>query len=114
LDPDETPEPSQPLTGKGRAALRAEAHHLNPVVHIGHHGITPAVTQSVDDALRTKQLVKIQIGKNADVSAKEAAALLAAQLRAEVIQVIGRTLSLYRRKAKSDSEERGAKGHGEG
>jgi RNA-binding protein len=84
------------FTGKERAALRAEAHHLDPVVHIGHHGITPSVTQSLNDALRTRELVKIQTGKTSDVTAKHAAEQLAAQLHAEVIQVIGRTATLYR------------------
>lgn len=84
------------FTGKERAALRAEAHHLDPLVHIGQQGITPAVRQSANDALRTKELVKMQVGKTADVTAKEEAAQLAAQLRAEVVQVIGRTFTLYR------------------
>jgi RNA-binding protein len=76
--------------------FRAEAHHLDPVVHIGQQGITPAVIQSVDDALRTKELIKIQVSKTADVTVKEAAPQLAQRLKAEVIQVIGRTLTLYR------------------
>jgi RNA-binding protein len=84
------------FTGKERAAFRAEAHHLDPIVHIGQHGITPAVLQSVKDAIRTKELIKIQVAKTSDVSAKEAAPQLAQQLRAEVIQVIGRTLTLYK------------------
>ena len=84
------------FTGKARAALRAEAHHLNPLVHIGQQGITTAVRQSANDALRTKELVKLQVGKNAEVGAKEAAGQLSAVLRAEVIQVIGRTFTLYR------------------
>jgi RNA-binding protein len=104
LDRDESAGPRPPLTGKGRAALRAEAHHLDPVVHIGQHGITDAVTQSLDDALRAKQLVKIQVGKNADVSVKDVAPMLAQRLKAEVIQVIGRTATLYRRKAKSEGK----------
>ena len=84
------------FTGKTRAAFRAEAHHLDPVVHIGQQGITPAVLASIDNALRTKELIKIQIAKTADVTVKEAAPQLAQQLGAEVIQVIGRTLTLYR------------------
>ena len=84
------------FTGKERAAFRAEAHHLNPLVHIGHQGITPAVVQSLDDALRTRELVKIQTGKTSDITAKQATEQLAAQLNAEVIQVIGRTGTLYR------------------
>ena len=84
------------FTGKARAALRAEAHHLDPLVQIGQQGITPAVRQSANDALRTKELVKMQVGKNSELKAKEAAGQFAAQLNAEVIQVIGRTFTLYR------------------
>jgi RNA-binding protein len=75
-----------PLTGKDRAALRAEAHHLTPLVHVGQYGLSPTVIQSLDDALRTHELVKVQLGRNADVAAKDAAAELAAATDATVIQ----------------------------
>jgi RNA-binding protein len=84
------------MTGKERAALRAEAHHLTPLVHVGQHGMTPTLVQSLDDVLRTRELVKVQLGRAVDVSAKEAAADLAAAVRAEVVQVIGKTVTLYR------------------
>ena len=84
------------LTGKERAALRAEAHHLRSSVHIGHQGLTEALRASLDDALRTHELVKVQLVKRADVSTKEAANEMAVALGAEVVQVIGRTTSLYR------------------
>jgi RNA-binding protein len=87
------------FTGKDRAALRAEAHHLKVLVHIGQQGITQPVRQSLNDALRTKELVKVQVAKTGELSAKEAAPQLAAQLQAEVIQVIGRTVTLYRHNA---------------
>jgi RNA-binding protein len=84
------------FTGKERAALRAEAHHLDVVVHVGQQGVTPAVLQSLDGALRTRELVKVQVARTADATVKEVAPKLAQQLDAEVIQVIGRTLTLYR------------------
>jgi RNA-binding protein len=84
------------LTGKERAALRAEAHHLTPQVHVGHQGVSPSVVQSLDDALRTRELVKVQLGRNADVTAREAAEALAEATGAEVVQVIGKTATLYR------------------
>jgi RNA-binding protein len=40
--------------------------------------------------------VKVQLGRNADVSAKDAAAELAAATGATVVQVIGKTATLYR------------------
>ncbi len=84
------------LSGKDRAALRAEAHHLTPMVHVGQYGVSPTVVQSLDDALRTHELVKVQLGRNADVTVKDAAANLATATDAIVIQVIGKTATFYR------------------
>jgi RNA-binding protein len=83
-------------TGKERAALRAEAHHIDALVHVGQAGLTPALLAALDEALRSKELVKVQLVKNAEVTAKDAATALAAAARAEVVQVIGRTVTLYR------------------
>ena len=66
------------------------------LVHIGHAGITPALLQSLDDVLRTRELVKVQVAKGGELSAKEAANDAAQQMGAEVIQVIGRTFTLFR------------------
>jgi RNA-binding protein len=84
------------LSSKERAALRAEAHHLTALVHIGHNGLTDALRQTLDDALRTHELVKVALTRSTDVSAKDAAHQLAEQLGADVVQTIGRTCTLYR------------------
>ena len=84
------------MKGKDRAALRSEAHHLSVKVHVGHAGITPTLLGSVDDVLRTQELVKCQVAKASELSARDAANLLAEQMGAEVIQVIGRTFTLFR------------------
>jgi RNA-binding protein len=84
------------LSSKERAELRAEAHHLTPAVHVGHHGLTDSVLQTLDDALRTRELVKIALAKTTDVSAKDAANELAEKLGADVVQTIGRTCTLFR------------------
>jgi RNA-binding protein len=84
------------LSSKERATLRGEAHKLTAAVHIGQHGITDPVRETLDDALRTHELVKIQFTKNADVTVKEAANELAESMGADVVQVIGKTATLYR------------------
>ena len=84
------------MKGKDRAELRSEAHHLDPAVHIGHLGITPAVISTLDDALRTRELVKVKLPKGGDVKPKDAAGNLAASTASEVVQVIGRTATFYR------------------
>jgi RNA-binding protein len=85
------------VKGSERAELRAEAHHLSATVHVGQHGLTPTLIGSLDDALRTHELVKVKLGKTVDLSAKEAAGQLAESTNSEVVQVIGRTASFYRR-----------------
>ena len=84
------------MTGKDRAALRGEAHHLVAAVHIGHQGLTETVLATIEDALRTRELVKIQLAKTTDETPRMAAAHIADATRSEVVQVIGRTVSLYR------------------
>ena len=85
------------LSGKEKAALRGEAHHLTAVVHVGREGITPPLLQSLDDALRTRELVKIQLGRPVEESARDLAGQLAGEVGAEGVQVIGKTVTLYRR-----------------
>ena len=84
------------MNGRERAELRAEAHHLNPTVHVGQHGLTPTLIGSLDDALRTRELVKVKLGNKDDVKPKDAANALALATDAAVVQVIGRTATLFR------------------
>lgn len=84
------------MKGRERAELRSEAHHLSPTVHVGHQGLTPTLIQSLDDALRTHELVKVKLAKVSDMTPKVAAGTLAERTGSEVIQVIGRTATFYR------------------
>jgi len=92
------------LKGKERAELRSEAHHLTPTVHIGQHGLTPALINSLDDALRTRELVKVKLGNKGDVKPKDVANALALATKSEVIQVIGRTATLFRENPEMDKK----------
>ena len=84
------------MKGRERAELRAEAHHLSPTVHVGQHGLTPSVIGSLDDALRTRELVKVKLGNKDDVEPKDVANSLALATNSAVVQVIGRTATLFR------------------
>jgi RNA-binding protein len=80
-----------------RAELRAEAHHLTAVAHVGKDGLTPAALASLKDALRTHELIKVALVKRQEMSAKDVAAEMAGKLGADIVQVIGKTASIYRR-----------------
>ena len=90
------------MKGKERAELRSEAHHLTPTVHIGQHGLTPALINSLDDALRTRELVKVKLGNKDDIKPKDVANALALATNSDVVQVIGRTATLFRENPEMD------------
>jgi RNA-binding protein len=84
------------LKGRDRAELRAEAHHLDPTVHVGQQGLTPSVISALDDALRTRELVKVKLGNKDDVKPRDIANSLSLATNSAVVQVIGRTATLFR------------------
>lgn len=92
------------LTGKERAALRAQANGLAATVHVGQQGLSPALLASLDDALRTHELVKVQLGQS-ELPVKDAARQMADATGAEVVQVIGKTTTLFRRRPEAEREE---------
>ena len=84
------------MKGKERAELRAEAHHLDPMIHIGHQGLSDTALGALDDALRTHELVKVALARTLEESPKALAAQMAEALGADIIQTIGRKVTLYR------------------
>jgi RNA-binding protein len=84
------------MNSKERANLRAEAQKLSPLVHVGHAGVTDAIIATMDDVLRTHELVKVDITRNLDAPVKQIATALAEATGSEVVQVIGRKATLYR------------------
>jgi RNA-binding protein len=85
------------LTGKQRRSLRALAHHLSPIVHIGQKGLTDELVGSVRQALLDHELIKIKLLEGAPVDRREVGPMLAERLEAHDIAVIGRVVTLYRR-----------------
>lgn len=82
---------------KLRKALRAAGHHLSPVVQVGKEGLTPAVTAALDEQLLAHELVKVKVGTESPEDRFEVASGLAALPGAQVAQVLGRTVLLYRK-----------------
>lgn len=86
------------LTPAERSALRAKAHHLEPVVIIGDAGLTPAVLREIDVHLKSHELIKIRVhGDDRDARAGILSEICAA-LDASPVQQIGKILVIYRPK----------------
>lgn len=84
------------LTPAQRRALRAKAHHLQPVVIIGGAGLTPAVIGEIDVHLKSHELIKVKAQEAERDERSGIADEIAAALGAAVVQKIGKTLVIYR------------------
>lgn len=85
--------PSGPL----RKKLRGAGHHLSPIVQVGREGVTEAVVQQLGQALHDHELVKVKVGTESPEDRFEAAERLAGGAAAQVAQILGRTILLYRK-----------------
>jgi putative YhbY family RNA-binding protein len=79
-----------------RRALRAEAHHLTPVVMIGNDGLTPAVLHEIDVNLAAHGLIKIRVFSDDRGAREEFLSRIADELDAAPVQHIGKLLIVHR------------------
>jgi len=84
------------ITGKQRSYLKSLANSLDPIFQLGKNGLTDNFKKQVDDALRTRELVKINVLKNSLEDPTEVANILVEELGAEFVQSIGRKFVIYR------------------
>lgn len=85
------------LTPRQRAHLRSLAHPLKPILQVGKGGVDADVAGSLTDAFQNRELIKVKVLEAAPVSARQAADQILGHLPgARVVQVIGRTIVLYR------------------
>lgn len=80
-----------------RRSLKAQAHHLKPVVLIGAKGLTEAVTAETEVALIAHELIKVKIYGAEKEDRTLMANELCQQLNAELVQLIGNTAVIYRK-----------------
>jgi RNA-binding protein len=86
-----------PLSRTQIRHLRGLAHALRPVVMVGGNGLTPGVLAELEHAIGHHELVKVQIGGDDREARRAAIEQLAGHARAEVVQAIGKTVTLFRR-----------------
>lgn len=89
--------PTRAISGRAIRHLRALGHHVAPTVQVGKEGLTDALVAATKEALRAHELIKVRIGSEAPVERKEAGAELATRSGSTLVQVLGRTLLLYKR-----------------
>lgn len=93
---DEPVKPAPELTPQRRRQLRADAHALEPIVQVGHGGVSEAVVRAVSRALTDHELIKVRLHEPEDKQAM--AQLLATETRAALCGLVGHTVILFRPK----------------
>ncbi|WP_313638924.1 ribosome assembly RNA-binding protein YhbY [Paenibacillus sp. FSL K6-0276] len=84
------------LTGKQTRYLRSLAHHLDPIFQVGKGGVNEHLVRHIEEAIEKRELMKISILSNNIENPKEIGAALAEQSGSELVQVIGKTIVLYK------------------
>lgn len=100
--------PKLDITSQERAALRARAHPLRPVVLVGDKGLTEPVIAEIDRNLTAHELIKVKIG-GAERDERDAMLeTLCDQLSCAPVHHLGKTLILYRPDAQQVKAEKEA------
>ncbi len=81
------------LTARNRQELKGLGHRLSPVIQVGAKGVSDALVEELKSALLAHELVKVKVSGE---SRHDDADALAARADAELVQVIGRSVLLYR------------------
>ena len=91
-------EKSQPqaLSNAQKKFLRKLGHSLNPAVYIGKEGLSDTVILAVEEALDAHELIKIKLVNTDKISKHEAADRVPGLTRSQLVQLIGKTLLVYR------------------
>lgn len=84
------------LRGKQKAFLRGLLNTQTPVFQVGKEGLSENLLQQLDDVLEARELIKISVLQNQKADPEELATAIAARTGAEVVQVIGSKIGLYR------------------
>jgi RNA-binding protein len=85
-------------------ALRAQAHHLKPVVSISQNGVSAAVMKEIDRSLSAHELIKVKLYGVERAEREAALATICQTLECTSIQHIGNILVLWRQKPAAEAK----------
>ena len=84
------------LSGAQRRHLRGLGHHLKPVVMIGDKGLHEALLKQIERALEDHELIKVKARGANSAERSAVARAIHAGTGAQIVQIVGRNLLLYK------------------
>jgi RNA-binding protein len=92
------------LSGKEKRLFRSQANQIKASVMIGREGLSTNVGHFIDEAFNSKNLVKVRVLDTCNDDRRQVAAQLDKIKDTEVVQLLGRTILLYRPLKENESE----------
>ena len=97
---------AESLTAKQKKFLKGLAHPLKSVVLIGKEGLTTALVKATNQELKYHELIKVKIGSNSNIEKHATAATIANKTDSSMVQLIGKTIILYKPNPKISREKK--------
>jgi RNA-binding protein len=94
------------LSTRQRQFLKGLAHSLTPYAQIGKEGLSENLISAVSTELDRHELIKVKIVSTSDLEKKATAATLAERTRSCLVQLIGKTIVLYRPSLEKPKDKR--------
>jgi len=93
------------LTARQKKFLKGLGHDLPPVILVGKEGMSERLIGATDLELARHELIKIKIGSNSGLEKHETAGSLAAATKSTLVQLLGKTVLLYRKNPERPKEK---------
>jgi len=92
------------LSGKEKRLMRAQANQIKASVMIGREGMSSNVEHFIDEAFNNKNLVKVKVLDTCNDDRRQIAEQLRKLKGTEIVQLLGRTILLYRPSKENESD----------
>jgi len=76
--------------------LKGLAHHLKAIINIGKEGLSEPLVKTVEEALNSRELIKVKFLENSALNPKDDGKKLAQLTEAEFVGAIGFIAILYK------------------
>jgi RNA-binding protein len=85
---------------KRMRGLRSRSRRTDPTIWIGKEGATEALLKQVENQLKSRELIKVKIQKSAlsEIGATDFAEKVSASTASTIVEVMGHTFTLYKRR----------------
>lgn len=93
------------LNSKQNKFLKGLGHTLSPVVAVGKEGLSEKILTATSLELSRHELIKVKVGKSSPVSRQETAEVLSTGSESSLVQIIGKTILLYKKNPKIDKDK---------